>query len=262
MRKRKKAESKKIHKFNKIEKGKTKEFWSSVKLSITKYFMILKELIIFRNYKFMSICIYFVMAYFILLSVFLLIKNEGSFILLTVLLSTIISVVILGYIIFLMFDFIPKQIILVHIIPIRDEIKKIYSNAGIDELFELNNYKVEYIRKYIDFNLIPDKSEIEFALFRLKQQRNRYTMLAPLGYLLLYALSACIQSFDSDWVKDAYDYLKNFMKDQSGFINLIKWLFITFLVTDQIVSINSDINRLELLKNLSIKAESIDKIKM
>ncbi len=85
-------------------------------------------------------------------------------------------------------------------------------------------------------------------------------MLAPVGYLELYALSICFQGFDSGLVKDIYTNLINFIQAQSPFFNLVKWLFIVFVITEEIVLINSDINRLELFKNLIVKSDNKIKI--
>jgi|GEM_PF-4994100 len=92
---------------------------------------------------------------------------------------------------------------------------------------------------------------LEVWLYKLKVQRNLYVILSPMFYLLLTAVSVMFQSINIPWINDIYDFFSNLIQSLPILLQMLKWAFIVFVVTNEAININLDISRVELLKGLA-----------
>jgi hypothetical protein len=225
--------------------------------SFKKYFLntVVKSLL-FRNGVFNGLfngVFFWGMLFAIIVSDTLLTINQNQNIAISITAGAVVVLFFLaaGYILFLVFDYIPMQAIIKRILPIREKLDEIMTNSEITKHSFTEPYEIENIDKIIKLERMPKDKVLEVWLYKLKVQRNFYIILAPLFYLMITIVSMMLQNTHVTWINNIYDYISDLVKSPPAIVQLLKWAFIAFVVTNETANINIDISRVELLKGLS-----------
>ena len=227
-----------------------KGFFKAFLRSIAEYMKdIIVKSIIFKNGFFDGIYINSMIIFIITADIFVSKKqNQNALIAISAGLFIILLFMFVGYLLFLIFDFIPKNTIIKRVLPIRNKLNEIFVNSGIPEHEFVETEEIRNIDKLIKFERVPSYKVLEIWHYKLKQQRDLYLVITPLLYLLLYTGYYIFKSINEDWVNDIISYFTIKINFPSMLIELFKLAFVAFVVFKEAFEISVDMNRIELLK--------------
>lgn len=232
-----------------------KRFFSTIGDSIKKYMLdtIIHSMLL-KNGAFNAIFFWGMLLAIIIADIMITTgKNQGLIMPIVSGLTVALFFIIIGYVLFLVFDFIPMRAIIKRILPIREKLDEVITNSEITKHSFTGSYEIENIDKIIRLERVPADKVLEVWLYKLKVQRNTYVILSPLFYLMLTTVSMMLQNTHVNWIDSIYNFFDNLIKSPPAILQMLKWAFIVNVVTNEAININIDISRVELLKGLSKK---------